>query len=433
MCKPACMPSAVRALLAGMSALDLLVGGLLGALLVALVLVPRLAAARSVLAGERTAAAQRVAELDQAHRQLSHEFSALSAQALAANSEHFLTLARSEFGTLRAAAGGDLERRQQALGELVAPLRESLSRVDGRLEALERDRTAARAQLGEQLRTLVATNERLRDETGALVTALRQPHTRGRWGEMQLRRVVEMVGMTAHCDFTEQRSTDGEDGVLRPDLLVHLPGGKQVVVDAKAPLQAFLDAGQATGDADRRRHLQAHARLLREHVRRLGAKSYWSQFPDAPDFVVLFLPGEHFHQGALEVAPDLIEEGVRQHVLIATPMTLITLLRAVGYGWQQERMADSARAVAEVGRELHGRLASLVGRMDRLGQRLGAAVGAYDETVATFESRVLPSARRLAEHGVVADEEVLAVPRRVTRAPRGMLASEAAPRKSTTD
>ncbi len=313
------------------------------------------------------------------------------------------------------------------------PLRESLSRVDGRLERLERDRTAARAQLGEQLRTLVATNERLRDETGALVTALRQPHTRGRWGEMQLRRVVEMVGMTAHCDFTEQRSTDGEDGVLRPDLLVHLPGGKQVVVDAKAPLQAFLDAGQASGDADRRRHLQIHARLLREHVRRLGAKSYWSQFPDAPDFVVLFLPGEHFHQGALEVAPDLIEEGVRQHVLIATPMTLITLLRAVGYGWQQERMADGARAVAEAGRELHARLASLVGRIDRLGQRLGAAVGAYDETVATFESRVLPSARRLAEHGVVADEEALAVPRRVARAPRGLLAAEAASSEGQAD
>lgn len=245
------MPSAARALLAGMSSIDLLLGALLGALSVALILVPRLAAARSALEGERAAAAQRVAALDEAHRQLSHEFSALSAQALAANSEHFLTLARSEFGTLRAAAGGDLERRQQALGELVAPLRESLSRVDGRLERLERDRTAARAQLGEQLRTLVATNERLRDETGALVTALRQPHTRGRWGEMQLRRVVEMVGMTAHCDFTEQRSTEGEDGVLRPDLLVHLPGGKQVVVDAKAPLQAFLDAGQAGGDADR--------------------------------------------------------------------------------------------------------------------------------------------------------------------------------------
>jgi DNA recombination protein RmuC len=316
-------------------------------------------------------------------------------------------------------------RRVGVEADLAAPLRESLARVDVRLEQLERDRVAGRAQLGEQLRALIDSNERLRGETGALASALRQPQARGRWGEMQLRRVVEMAGMTAHCDFVEQRTVEGEDGALRPDMIVRLPGGKQVVVDAKAPLQAFLDGLAATGEQDRARRLAAHARLLRAHMRRLAAKSYWSQFESTPDFVVLFLPGEHFHQAALEVAPDLIEEGVRQRVLIATPMTLITLLRAVGYGWQQERVADSARAIAQAGRELHGRLALLVARLDRVGARLTGAVTAYNEAAGTLEARVLPSARRLGEHGVVADGEQLGSARQITNAPRTLSSGDA--------
>ena len=290
--------------------------------------------------------------------------------------------------------------------------------MDGRLERLERDRVAGRAELSVQLRTLVETSERLRGETTALASALRQPQTRGRWGEMQLRRVVELVGMTAHCDFVEQRSVAGEDGLLRPDLIVQLPGGRQVIVDAKAPLQPFLDACEAGGDDARERLLATHARVLREHMRRLGAKAYWTQFEAAPDFVVMFLPAEHFHQAALQAAPDLLEAGVREHVLIATPMTLIALLRAVSYGWQQERVADGARAIGEAGRELHERLGALVGRVDRLGQRLAGTVGAYNEAVGTLQGRVLPSARRLAEHGVVADGERLADARRVSAVPR---------------
>jgi DNA recombination protein RmuC len=391
----------------------LLVGLVLGAGCAALILLPRAAAQREALVGAGEAQAR-----------LTHEFRALSADALRANNEQFLALARSEFGTLRAVASGDLERRQHALSELVEPLRESLGRVDGRLDRLERDRLAGRAQLGEQLRAMVDASERLRGETGVLANALRQPHARGRWGEMGLRRVVEMAGMTSHCDFVEQRTVDGEEGALRPDLIVRLPGGKQVVIDAKAPLQAFVDACEAPVEESRSRHLAAHARLLREHMRRLAAKSYWSQFEAAPDFVVLFLPGEHFHQAALEVAPELIEEGVRQHVLIATPMTLITLLRAVGYGWQQERVADSARAIAQVGRELHGRLALLVQRLDRVGGRLSGAVSAYNEAVGTLESRVLPSARRLAEHGVVGDGDELPVARQVASAPRTLASGD---------
>lgn len=231
--------------------------------------------------------------------------------------------------------------------------------------------------------------------------ALRQPQTRGRWGELQLRRVIEMVGMTSYCDFVEQRTVDTNDGRLRPDVIVNLPGGKQVVVDSKAPLQHFLDSANAPDEDARRAHLVAHARGLRQHMKALSAKSYWSQFEDAPDFVVLFVPGEHFYSAALEIEPGLIEEGVKQCVLVATPMTLITLLRAVSYGWQQEKVAESARAVSELGRDLHTRLALLVERIEKLGRRLDLAVGAYNDTVGTLEGRVLPSARRFEEHGAV--------------------------------
>jgi DNA recombination protein RmuC len=403
-----------------MSVAILLIGCALGAGLAALVLVPRLVAARTELAG----ASAQLRAREQAGAALRHEFAALSSEALRANNEQFAALARAELGTLRTAADGARERGQQALGELVGPLHESLARVDGRLERLERDRVAGRAELSVQLRTLVESSERLRGETNALVTALRRPQARGRWGEMQLRRVVELVGMTAHCDFVEQRSVTGEDGLLRPDLIVQLPGGRQVIVDAKAPLQPFLDACEAPEEDARERHLATHARVLREHMRRLSAKAYWTQFDAAPDFVVMFLPAEHFHQAALEAAPDLLEEGVREHVLIATPMTLIALLRAVSYGWQQERVTESARAIGQAGRELHERLALLVERVDRIGQRLSGTVTAYNEAVGTLQGRVLPSARRLADHGVVADGERLADAHPVSAVPRALVSVE---------
>jgi len=298
-------------------------------------------------------------------------------------------------------------QREQTVDALVAPIHDSLARMDAKLGALERDRQQARGALDEQLRTLADQQERLRTETGALVAALRQPQTRGRWGELQLRRVVELAGMLAHCDFVEQPSTSGPDGMLRPDLVVHLPGGKQVIVDAKAPLHAFLDAYEARDDEARATALTSHARLLREHVRRLSAKSYWAQFDPAPDFVFLFLPGEHFYNAALEADPSLLEEGVRQSVLIATPTTLIALLRAVAYGWQQETLAEDARAVAQAGQELHRRLETFAEHLQKLGSRLRGAVGAYNDAVGSFEHRVLPGARRLAEHGAVSAEREL--------------------------
>lgn len=356
---------------------------------------------RTQLDHERTAAQEKIELLEDAERRLTAQFKALSADAVKTGSEQLVALARAEFRTVRTEAHGDLEKRQQAMAEMVAPIRESLGKVDARLEQIEKDRHAAGAQLSTELKTVVEANERLRAETGALSLALRQPQTRGRWGELQLRRVIEMVGMTSYCDFVEQKSVDSDDGRLRPDVVVDLPGGKQVVVDAKAPLQHFLDASIAPDDEGRRRHLVAHARGLREHMKRLSAKSYWSQFSAAPDFVVLFLPGEHFYSAALEIEPALIEEGVNQCVLIATPMTLITLLRAVSYGWQQEKVAESARAVSELGRELHTRLALLVERIDKLGRRLDSTVGAFNDAVGTLEGRVLPSARRFEEHGAV--------------------------------
>jgi DNA recombination protein RmuC len=306
------------------------------------------------------------------------------------------------------------------------PIHDALARMDAQLQRLERDRQQARGALDEQLRALVAGQDRLRTETGALVAALRQPQTRGRWGELQLRRVVELAGMTAHCDFVEQMSVATEDGLLRPDLIVQLPGGKQVIVDAKAPLNAFLDAYEARDETARTAALASHARLLREHLRRLSAKAYWDQFETAPDFVFLFLPGEHFYSAALEADPSLLEEGARQSVLIATPTTLIALLRAVAYGWQQERVAQDARAVAQLGRELHRRLETFAEHLQRVGTRLRSAVGAYNDAVGSFEHRVLPGARRLAEHGVVSTERELATLERVDPTVRELVEREVA-------
>ena len=312
------------------------------------------------------------------------------------------------------------------------PIHDALARMDAQLQRLERDRQQARGALDEQLRALVAGQERLRGETGALVAALRQPQTRGRWGELQLRRVVELAGMTAHCDFVEQPTVTNDDGAtLRPDLIVRLPGGTQVIVDAKAPLHAFLNAYEASDETTRTQQLAAHARLLREHVRRLSAKAYWDQFATAPDFVFLFLPGEHFYGAALEADPSLLEEGARQSVLIATPTTLIALLRAVAYGWQQERVAQDARAVAQLGRELHRRLETFSEHLARVGTRLRGAVGAYNDAVGSYEHRVLPGARKLAEHGVVSTERELAALEQVDLTARELAAAREPRRPGT--
>jgi DNA recombination protein RmuC len=352
---------------------------------------------------ERALGQERLATLSDAQERLSTSFKALSAEALQSSMAQLAELSRSQLQATQAEAKGDLEKRHQAVEQLVAPLREQLGRVDAQLLRLDQERRESRGRLEAQLRNLNETGERLRSETGALVTALRKPNARGQWGQMQLRNVVELAGMLRHCDFCEQTSYPGSETTLRPDLLVNLPGGKHVVVDAKAPLQGVLDAYEAPNEEERDRHLKDHARLLRKHVKALADKTYWSGLDSTPDFVVMFLPGEHLYGAALEADPSLIEDAMARRVLIATPTTLLAILRAVAYGWQQERVAESAQAISELGRELHGRLAKLSSLLATLGNRLNGTVRAFNETVGSYESRVMPGARRFAEHGAVAE------------------------------
>jgi DNA recombination protein RmuC len=401
-----------------MNGLWLLLGLALGAVLTGLLLRGRLRAltvesarsaelereligARADLEHERERASERLATLQDAQDRLSATFKALSAEALQASQSQLVELARAQLAAAQAEGKGDLERRQQAVEQLVGPLREQLGRVDAQLVKLDQERRESRGRMDAQIRALAETGEKLRTETGALVTALRKPNTRGQWGQMQLRNVVELAGLVAHCDFVAQSSIWGEDTSLRPDLIVSLPGGKHVVVDAKAPLQGVLDAYEARDEEERAGHLRDHARLLRKHVKALAEKAYWEGLDSTPDFVVMFLPGEHLYGAALEADPALLEDAMARRVLIATPTTLLAILRAVGYGWQQERMADSAKAISELGRELHGRLVKLSGLFGTLGSRLNSAVRAYNEAVGSYEARVLPGARRFAEHGVV--------------------------------
>ncbi len=363
--------------------------------------------AESELAHERELTAERLATLQDAQERLSTSFKALSAEALQASMRQLSELARTQLQATQAEAKGDLDKRQRAFEQLVSPLTEQLGRMDAQLVALDRERRESRGRLEAQLRTLNETGERLRTETGALVTALRKPNARGQWGQMQLRKVVELAGMVRHCDFAEQASLGGDDAPLRPDLIVNLPGGKHVIVDAKAPLQGVLDAYEAADEEMREQHLHDHARLLRKHVKQLSDKAYWADLDSAPDFVVLFLPGEHLYSAALEADPALIEDAMAKRVLIATPTTLLAILRAVAYGWQQERVAESAEAISELGRELHGRLVKLSTLMATLGRRLNSTVHAYNEAVGSYEARVLPQARRFAEHGAVSAEREL--------------------------
>jgi DNA recombination protein RmuC len=360
-----------------------------------------------------------------AQGQLSDRLKAVSADAMKATVQQLTELNRAQLQAAQAHAKGDLEQRRQAVEQLVAPLKEQLVRVDAQLRGLDQERRESRGQLNAQLRTLTESNEKLRTETGALVTALRKPNARGQWGQMQLRNVVELAGMVKQCDFLEQVSLRGEEASLRPDLVVRMPGGKQVMVDAKAPLQGVLDAYEARDEEERLGHLRDHARLLRRHVRALSDKSYWSQLDSAPDFVVMFLPGEHLYGAALEADPTLIEDAMARRVLIATPTTLLAMLRAVAYGWQQERVAESAQAISELGRELHTRLVKLSGLLGTLGTRLNSAVRAFNETVGSYEARVLPGAKRFSEHGAASSGRELPSIEQVTIAARSVQAAVA--------
>jgi DNA recombination protein RmuC len=327
-------------------------------------------------------------------------------------------------GKYQASAQGELDKRQQAIQELVAPVRQSLDKLDGRIGEIEKTREGAYQALTTQVRVLAEGQTELRRETGNLVRALRQPAARGRWGELQLKRVVEMAGMVDHCDFIEQVGVEGENGILRPDLIVRLPGGRNIVVDAKTPLLAYLDAVETQDDQVRGQRLADHARQVRDHMTKLGRKSYQDQFDSTPELVILFLPGEMFFSAALEQDPELIEFGVGEKVLPATPTTLIAMLRAIAYGWKQEALARNAQEISDLGRELHERVSVMAGHWARVGKNLGDAVGAYNKAVASLETRVLVSTRRFKELEAIPDGREIADVEPIDLVPRALQAPE---------
>jgi DNA recombination protein RmuC len=371
------------------------------------------------------AAAEKLTLLADAETSLSNAFKALSAQALNSNNQSFLQLATASLEKFQERARGDLAAREKAVDSLVQPIRESLQKVDGALGEMEKTRQSAYSALNEQLRGLVETHlPMLRSETSNLVKALRQPTVRGRWGEMQLRRVVEMAGMLEHCDFVEQPSSTTEDGRLRPDLIVKLPGGKQVVIDAKAPIAAYLEAAEAEDDAAREVQLAKHAQLVRLHMTALGRKAYWDAFSPTPEFVIMFLPGEMFFSAALQSDPELIEFGVNEKVLVATPTTLIALLRAVAYGWRQEALALNAQEVADLGKQLYERIGKLASHWNDVGEKLEKAVGSYNKSVVTLESRVLVTARKLKDLKAAPEDGEIEAAYAVDACPRALQAPE---------
>jgi DNA recombination protein RmuC len=396
----------------------LLFGGVLAGIMVTLLVYqPRVGKLREKLAvAESRIEAQAVADdaraeaFNAAEQRLSSVFDALARRSLQDNSQSFLELARQNLDVHRTQAQGELKARELAVEALVAPIRDALQRTEKQIAAIEKDRHEAFGNIRGLLESISVSQQTLNSETRNLVTALRRPEVRGQWGEMTLRRLVELAGMVEHCDFTEQEHTAAEDGAIRPDMIVHLAEGRQLVVDVKTPLDAYLAAVEAPDDAAREAALERHARKVRERVRELAAKAYWSQFERSPEFVILFIPGDQFLSAALARDPALLDDALAQHVILATPTSFVALLKAVAYGWRQVALAENAKQIRDLAGELYRRLATFTGHLARVGRSLSGSVEAYNSAVGSLERQVLPGARRFTELGVQARKPMEPLP-----------------------
>lgn len=371
----------------------------------------------SELAAERRAAQERASAHETAREQLGQAFSAMASEALKHNSSEFLKLAQENLQRYQSQAQQELAQREKAVENLVKPIREALTKTEAEVRRMENERREAFGALNHHIQTIAESHRLLQTETRNLVQALRRPEVRGQWGEMTLKRLAELAGMVEHCDFVEQVHSEGESGRLRPDMVVRMPDSREIIVDAKTPLDAYLSAVEATDDAVRERHLDSHARNVRQRVRELSAKAYWQQFSKSPDFVVLFIPGDQFLSAALDRDHALLEDAMANKVVLATPTSLVALLRAVGYGWRQAVLAENAEHIRQVGEEVYGRLGTFAEHLGRLGKSLEGSVSAYNKAVGSFDSRVLPGLRKFTEMGISAKKEAGPLDQ-IERAPR---------------